>query len=70
MEAESKVKHIELSAVVIRCTCGDPDSHFGEVCPQGRNEDLGIIAETPTNPLKKVVAAVERGIAQFIQKES
>ncbi len=26
---------------VIRCTCGHPENHIDQVCPQGRVEDLG-----------------------------
>lgn len=33
-----------VEAVVIRCRCGDPQSHDGAVCPVGQNENLGIIS--------------------------
>lgn len=35
---------ISLAAVVIRCGCGEPESHAGAVCPTPREtEDLGIV---------------------------
>jgi len=40
---------ITIEAVVIRCGCGDPDSHAGEVCPRPRaREDLGRLQDDGT----------------------
>lgn len=47
------VAEISLEAVVIRCGCGDPDSHFGATCPTPRErEDLGVVAFTSKDPLR------------------
>ncbi len=48
LQADSHVKSAELHAVVIRCRCGDPDSHKGEVCPHGVSDDLGCVASMHT----------------------
>lgn len=35
---------MELSSVTIRCGCGNPDSHYGTVCPTpSAYEDNGVI---------------------------
>ncbi len=36
---------LPVTAKVIRCGCGDPDKHAGQVCPTPREiEDLGVVA--------------------------
>lgn len=42
---DSHIEEIQLEATVIRCTCGAPASHAGRVCPQGRIEPHGIVAD-------------------------
>ena len=46
MQAETRgtVRQATVEAVVVRCTCGDPASHVGQLCPFGRREDLGVVA--------------------------
>ncbi|MEK6323615.1 MAG: hypothetical protein AABN33_18395 [Acidobacteriota bacterium] len=48
-----KAREVSISAVVIRCRCGDPDSHRGEVCPRGEREDRGTVSYWHRNPLKR-----------------
>jgi hypothetical protein len=36
----------ELSARIIRCGCGAPASHAGQVCPQGQIEDVGVVSRS------------------------
>jgi hypothetical protein len=36
---------VRIEATVIRCACGNPDSHVPNPCPQGRLEELGVIAK-------------------------
>ena len=38
------VKQATVEADIVRCTCGHPEGHAGQICPQGRHEDLGVIA--------------------------
>lgn len=52
--ANSKPKEISLSAVVIRCRCGDPSRiHQGKPCPVGIEEDLGAIGYWHRSPFKR-----------------
>ena len=44
VEVAGNVKSLELSAVIFRCGCGDPDAHAGEVCPMAWIEDHGVVA--------------------------
>ena len=54
------VQEIEWQAVIIRCGCGDPDSHNGKrgpasPCPTPRGmEDLGVVAFWSRNPFKRL----------------
>ena len=43
MEA-NQAGELEIEVTVIRCTCGQPESHQGQVCPQGRAENLGTVS--------------------------
>lgn len=44
----------ELSLVVIRCTCAPGQmNHPGEVCPNGREEDLGVVSYYNQKRLKR-----------------
>ncbi len=45
LRAVGGVRQASAEALVIRCGCGDPLSHWGEVCPTPkRTDDLGTIA--------------------------
>jgi hypothetical protein len=33
-----------IDAVVIRCNCGNPTGHGGEICPKGKRVDYGTIS--------------------------
>ena len=62
MTVHSSVESATLEATVIRCACGSPESHAGQVCPQGRTEALGVIAEYQRNPLKRIINKVVRRV--------
>ena len=53
LKVPMNVKQGTLEAVVIRCGCGDPNSHFGEVCPKGIREDHGVVSYYHRNPLRR-----------------
>jgi hypothetical protein len=39
------VQEASIAAVVVRCGCGDPASHFASVCPRPRAvEDCGVVS--------------------------
>lgn len=47
MQVPMNVDYADIRAVVVRCGCGDPDSHApqGQPCPSPRVlEDRGIVA--------------------------
>jgi hypothetical protein len=52
------VVEMTTEAVIIRCRCGDPASHQGEICPKGQTVDLGVISYWHRNPLKRLAHAV------------
>ena len=57
------IKCAELAAVVIRCTCHEGQglvNHPGAPCPNGRAENLGIIAAYYRNPFKRFFKRVQR----------
>ena len=48
-------KEAEVSLLVIRCGCGDPDSHMGAPCPAPRKTtDLGVVSFTSSNKRKQL----------------
>lgn len=49
-----------VSAVVIRCTCGKPESHAGQVCPKGKAVDLGVISYYHRNPLRRLAWRIKQ----------
>lgn len=59
-----------IEAIVIRCICGHPELHPGEVCPIGHVEPYGVIAYTNSSnilpPRSRVARAVQR-LKSFIQ---
>lgn len=52
--AAESIAEAEVSLVVNRCTC-DPEKmdHPGEPCPNGRLEDLGVVAYYSQSRLKR-----------------
>lgn len=40
--SQAQVKSASIRAVRLRCTCGHPETHFGQVCPQAVEEPLGV----------------------------
>jgi len=50
---------VEIAIVVVRCGCGNPGGHPNAVCPTPRVEqDLGVVAFTSKNPLKRLLWAL------------
>ena len=46
------VKSSQISAVVIRCGCGNPGAHVGAVCPRPRRvENRGLVSFRHRNPV-------------------
>lgn len=60
MEVHAKAKEASIQAIVIRCTCGIPDSHFGEPCARGKQQNLGTISYWNRNPLKRWLWAAKQ----------
>lgn len=58
--AAESVAEAEVSLVVIRCACGDPMSHVPAVCPQGIEEDLGVVAYYNKSRVKRILWAVRQ----------
>lgn len=42
------VQEWTIEATIMRCGCGDPDSHRGMVCPRPRVEVVGELARGTT----------------------
>lgn len=56
LTADANFRSSTISATVVRCGCGDPQSHIGAVCPRPRKtEKLGAIAFFHRNPLINAV---------------
>jgi len=55
-----------ISAVKIKCTCGNPQSHIPDPCPQGIKENLGVIAFYNDNPSKRVAFWVAEKLARYL----
>lgn len=51
----SAVESASISAMVTRCTCGNPSLHIPDPCPGGRAEDHGVIAYYHKNPLRRLL---------------
>lgn len=49
------VRHAEIKATVIRCCCGDPSSHAGQVCPTGFREPERTVAYWHRSLLKRAM---------------
>lgn len=59
-DARVNAQEASIQAVVIRCTCGAPESHFGAVCPRGASTDLGTVSYWHRNPLKRWAFALNQ----------
>jgi hypothetical protein len=55
MNVSSSVEQASISAVVTRCTCGNPAAHIPDPCPGGTAEDRGVIAYYHRNPIKRLL---------------
>ena len=44
-----------LSAEIIRCRCGLPATHTGQVCPKGERVELGLVSYSHTDPVKNAL---------------
>ena len=70
VSSASSVQSASLSAVVIRCGCGDPDGHNGlrgpaGPCPRPRaTEDLGVVAYYHCNPLRRLLWHLRQQLAR------
>lgn len=51
---------IQVEGVVLRCGCGDPDSHAGQVCPRPVEEPLGVVAEWHRDLLRRILARIDK----------
>lgn len=60
----------QIDAVVIRCGCGNPDSHKGEVCPKGKPVNLGTIAYFHRNPLRRLAWELKQAIKQIKEQST
>ena len=54
MEVVGMVSEQSLEATILRCTCGDPNSHPGRPCEQAKKEELGVIASSRDGTIKLV----------------
>ena len=52
---QSDIESGEISVVVIRCGCGEPERHPGQVCPKGIKVELGTAAAYYRNPVKQLL---------------
>lgn len=65
------VRSAEFHAVVVRCGCGDPTSHPGQVCPRpAKTENLGKVAAYYRNPLKAALWWAQRTFKRLTHKEA
>lgn len=54
MQVPAHAQSGSIEGVVIRCTCGHPESHVGEVCPQGKRINYGTMSYYHRNPLRQL----------------
>lgn len=56
METYSQAEELVVSAVVLKCICGKPESHRGEICPKAKMRDMGVVAHLkPRNFIQKLI---------------
>lgn len=46
---------VRVEATVLRCRCGNPNSHTGAVCPNARVETIGTVGYIHRNPIKNFI---------------
>jgi hypothetical protein len=51
LSGSAQPTEISIEATILRCTCGKPDDHRGQVCPQAKVIPLGIVSYRHRNPL-------------------
>lgn len=68
MEVPINAESAQIDAVVIRCGCGDPASHAGQVCPMGIPVELGTIAYFHRNPLRRLAWELKHKFNQFMDQ--
>lgn len=57
----AQVTEISVSAVVIRCGCGNPNSHRGQPCPQPRRfENKGELAYWHPSTMRRITRRLKR----------
>lgn len=67
MQVPINAESAQIDAVVIRCGCGNPASHTGQVCPMGIPVELGTIAYFHRNPLRRLAWELKQKFNQFTQ---
>lgn len=67
MQVPVNAESAQIDAVVIRCGCGDPTSHLGEVCPKGILVNLGTVAYFHRNPLRRLAWELKQTVNQISQ---
>lgn len=43
--SSARLEALTVEATLLRCTCGNPDAHRGEICPQARIEPRGVVGQ-------------------------
>jgi ABC-type antimicrobial peptide transport system ATPase subunit len=67
MQNARVIQEATIEATVIRCGCGNPDSHAGEVCPQGIPTNLGVVSYYNHRWYKRLMWRVKQEIAKWQQ---
>ncbi len=70
MEVPINAESAQIDAVVIRCGCGNPASHAGQVCPMGIPVELGTIAYFHRNPLRRLAWELKQAIQNFVDQST
>lgn len=65
----STLQRQEIQAAVVRCGCGDPLSHRGQICPKPRStEELGTVAYWSRNPLSRWAGQLRIAILSALRR--
>ena len=60
---------VRVEATVLRCRCGNPNSHTGAVCPNARVETIGTVGYIHRNPIKNFLGnayiALRGGVRKY-----
>lgn len=65
-----KPKSIEYSMVIIRCGCGEPESHAGNICPKGIDKNLGVVDAYYRNPFKQFSFIIKKFFGRLTWRQS